>query len=219
MPLLPWVVRVVERAIELLPEHLKSPTGKKTYRNEHGLLWPTSRGERRRIRKPPRKWSTWLAQNKIVGATGAPVVWHSLRHTCASMLVSGSWGRRWTMQEVAELLGHSSVETTERYAHLAEGTITRAARETCSVPRAVPCLIESRRATVDSNHWPSAPEADQKEHANQQLAAEMAPVVAQAVDALRLAADGSPLALPRALAVCAAVAGLAAVFAGARKVG
>lgn len=116
------------------------------------------------------------------------------------------------LDRIAELLGHSSVETTERYAHLAAGTIARAARETYSVPRSVPRLIESRRATVDSNHWPSAPEAAHEDHRNRQLASEMAPVMAQAVEALRLAADGSPLALPRALAVCAQLAGMAAVL-------
>lgn len=84
------------------------------------------------------------------------MVWHSLRHTCASMLVSGVWGRRWTLQEVAELLGHRSVSTTERYAHLAEGTIARAARETTSRP--CHAASKTQRATLDSNQWPSVPE-------------------------------------------------------------
>lgn len=46
------------------------------------------------------------------------VRFHDLRHTFASHLVMGTWGQRWTLQEVAALLGHTSTKTTERYAHL-----------------------------------------------------------------------------------------------------
>ena len=63
------------------------------------------------------------------------VRWHDLRHTCASSLVSGWWGRQWTLSEVCELLGHGSVTTTERYAHLADTVLKQAARETSPRPR------------------------------------------------------------------------------------
>lgn len=56
--------------------------------------------------------------------------WHDLRHTCASHLVQGTWGRVWTLQEVQHLLGHSSIRVTERYAHLCPGGIADAARAT-----------------------------------------------------------------------------------------
>ena len=39
---------------------------------------------------------------------------HSCRHTCASMLMSNGAGIR----DIQELLGHSSITTTERYSHL-----------------------------------------------------------------------------------------------------
>jgi len=42
------------------------------------------------------------------------VRWHDLRHTCASSLVAGWWGRQWSLEEVREMLGHSSVLVTER---------------------------------------------------------------------------------------------------------
>lgn len=61
---------------------------------------------------------------------GRPVRWHDLRHTCGAALVSGWWGRRWTLQEVKEQLGHTSVTVTERYAHLAPGRLAETARAT-----------------------------------------------------------------------------------------
>ena len=215
VPLLPWVQAVLDAWLDQLPAYL---TGRrKTYRNESGLVFPTRRGCRRRDKKPPRAWAGWLRAAHVEGVTGAPVTWHSLRHTCASMLVSGAWGRRWTLQEVAELLGHTSTETTERYAHLAEGTIARAAAETVS--RIVSRDPENQRATVDSNHWPSAPEAQAVDVRLRDLASLVTPDVTRwALEALQLAADGDPRALARALPVCAVVAALS-VSPSARRTG
>jgi len=56
-----------------------------------------------------------------------PLSWHSLRHTCATSLVSGAWGRAWSLREVQELLGHVQASTTERYAHLCGTLVGRAA--------------------------------------------------------------------------------------------
>lgn len=58
------------------------------------------------------------------------VRWHDLRHTAGSSLVSGWWGRRWTLEEVQRYLGHESIEATKRYAHLGETALKRAVRET-----------------------------------------------------------------------------------------
>ena len=43
------------------------------------------------------------------------VVWHTLRHTCASRLVQG----RVPLTHVKEWMGHKTITTTMRYAHLA----------------------------------------------------------------------------------------------------
>lgn len=51
------------------------------------------------------------------------VRFHDLRHTCASALLQGFWAPRWVarslrLEEVKEWLGHTSIATTQRYAHL-----------------------------------------------------------------------------------------------------
>ncbi len=70
-----------------------------------------------------------LGAKSIAGIT-RDVRFHDLRHTTASHLVMGTWGRRWTLEEVRTFLGHSTVRVTERYAHLAPDALHAAARET-----------------------------------------------------------------------------------------
>jgi len=64
------------------------------------------------------------------------VRWHDLRHTCAANLVSGSWDRAWRLEEVRAFLGHSSITTTEIYAHLAPDALHATARQTAVLPQA-----------------------------------------------------------------------------------
>jgi integrase len=56
--------------------------------------------------------------------------WHDLRHTCAVALLAGWWGRRWSLDEIGALLGHSTVRVTERYAHRLQSTLWAAAAST-----------------------------------------------------------------------------------------
>lgn len=66
----------------------------------------------------PADWKVW----KAAAGIKRRLRYHDLRHTCATLLLSGAWGRDWTYEEVKEMLGHSSVKVTERYAH-AVGTL------------------------------------------------------------------------------------------------
>jgi integrase len=96
------------------------------------LAFPGSRGGYR-CHKHVLRWATWT--KAVDGAElGRNLRWHDLRHTCASSLVSGFWGRVWTLAEVQQLLGHESITTTERYAHVAESLLKNAANATEAAP-------------------------------------------------------------------------------------
>jgi integrase len=105
-----------------------------------GKLWafPAPRGGRRakgklpgaphcKPKKEPGDWQRWL---RAAGITRR-VRWHDLRHTCATSLLAGWWGgRKWTLDEVCDYMGHSSVKVTERYARKLQETQRKAVAET-----------------------------------------------------------------------------------------
>jgi len=128
LPLLPLALDAVERWLPLL----------KNQENPKGLLWPTARGCRRR--GDHRDWQKWLAELELVPEKrhdGKHVRHHDLRHTCATSLLCGWWGRRWSLEEVQALLDHESKTTTERYAHIAASVLEEAARESAEVTQRV----------------------------------------------------------------------------------
>lgn len=55
------------------------------------------------------------------------VRFHDLRHTFCSHLAQGTWGRVWSMREICDVAGHSSLSVTMRYAHLSPGGVHAAA--------------------------------------------------------------------------------------------
>lgn len=94
-------------------------------------------------------------------------------------LLAGWWGHRWTLEQVRDLLGHRSVTTTERYAHLAPSVLAETAAQTnlgrsreghAAIIRNHPERSKEAdfsgvlwgRATHDSNVRPSAPEGEAK---------------------------------------------------------
>lgn len=116
-----------------------------TRHNPEALVFPGARGGRVSKGKTPlirsemvplptgrRKQKKADLFDRYIAATGItrPVRWHDLRHTCASSLVADWWGRRWTLEEVREHLGHTSIASTHRYAHLSETAIKGAVRQT-----------------------------------------------------------------------------------------
>lgn len=94
-------------------------------RNHHGLFFPGERGGFRAEGKPPKGWAGFVRKAGV----DRSVRWHDLRHTCGASLISGFWGRSWSLDEVQAFLGHVSRQSTERYAHLAPSAVQRAALE------------------------------------------------------------------------------------------
>lgn len=104
----------------------------------HVWAFPAPRGGRRakgklpgtppnKAKKEPGDWRRWL---RAAGITRR-VRWHDLRHTCATSLLAGWWGgRKWTLDEVCDYMGHSSVKVTERYARKLQETQRKAVAET-----------------------------------------------------------------------------------------
>ena len=98
--------------------------------NLRGLAFPTRLGTVRGIGKPLGRGSAWRDTLAKAGITRRGLVWHSLRHTAATNLITGALGRRWSLDEVRVFLGHSSPNVTLRYAHLGADALKAAARET-----------------------------------------------------------------------------------------
>lgn len=107
------------------------------------LVFPNARGEMRG-KSDDAGWGDRviaLKERRPGGPTARPgwktaagivrrVRFHDLRHTCASHLLMGTWGRTWALSEVRDFLGHSSVVVTQKYAHLHPEHLHRAAAAT-----------------------------------------------------------------------------------------
>ncbi len=104
-----------------LPTYAPSNPGK--------LVFPTTRGRIRPVGKPLGGGGKLKAHLAHVGITRR-VRWHDCRHSFCSSLVSGVWGRRWSLEEIRPIAGHSSILITQRYAHIGEEDLMKAAGET-----------------------------------------------------------------------------------------
>jgi site-specific recombinase XerD len=62
---------------------------------------------------------------------------HDLRHTFASLLVSGGA----SLEIIGRLLGHSQMQTTQRYAHLMESPLRAGVDTVASIFRPRPQLV------------------------------------------------------------------------------
>jgi integrase len=91
------------------------------------FVWPSPKtGEKRFDGSHPHRWHAWV---KAAGIKRR-VRFYDLRHTCATALLAGWWSKAWPITTVQQMLGHSSVKMTERYAHLIDETLSRAGKET-----------------------------------------------------------------------------------------
>jgi len=86
------------------------------------FAFPCPRTNRRRATDHPRQFKRWL---KVAGLDNS-IRWYDLRHTCATALLAGWWGRKWSLDEVCQMLGHSDTGVTQRYAHFLAETLMAA---------------------------------------------------------------------------------------------
>lgn len=136
-----------------------------------GLVFPGARGARREDSKQPRQWRSWLAAAGIKRR----VRWHDLRHTCATALLAGWWGRKWTLDEVAKMLGHGSTQVTERYARKLNETLERAVQETPML------LFPYGNAEADKPAFPKGKPGNFVKHRSRVQISQSAPSVAELV--------------------------------------
>jgi integrase len=87
----------------------------------------------------------WDRVKKQAGITRA-VRFHDLRHTCASHLVMGTWGRVWRLEEIKAYLGHTSIIVSQRYAHLSPDALHGAAKATTTGTEVVSSPVVNIRA-------------------------------------------------------------------------
>ncbi len=135
-------------------EALRQIRGFATDAGPRALVFPTRDG-RMRSRTDSAGWRRRHRGGGVV-EPGYPdragitrhVRFHDLRHTCASHLVMGTWGRPWSLMEVRDFLRHRHISVTERYAHLAPDALHAAARATRPVSPAT--VREQARWLLDA---------------------------------------------------------------------
>jgi integrase len=138
------------------------------------FVFAGTRGGRRQEGKAPSQWAAWL---KAAGIK-RKVRWHDLRHTCATSLLAGWWGRKWSVDEVCGLLGHSSVSVTERYAKKLAETQRNAIALT---PGLIPVRSQAARVSAGADSGIRTPDlcftkAQGKQQVNGKLPARKIPL-------------------------------------------
>lgn len=130
-------------AVELAKAHPNNP---------EAIVFPTPTGRRNGIGKPlgrakvnGKHVCAWKAALKLAGVRD--VKWHSLRHTTGTNLVTGALGRRWTLEEIQPLMGHSAIAITQIYAKVGDDALKRAARETI-LPKDAPANLSDTRSVL-----------------------------------------------------------------------
>lgn len=99
--------------------------------NPLGLVFPSAGSSRHvggyRAPRAPKCWAAWIKTARLTPVDRedpAPLTWHSLRHTFATLVLAGKLpeceGEGWRIEMVSAYLGHSAIAVTQRYADVAE---------------------------------------------------------------------------------------------------
>lgn len=157
VPIMAWLVPVLREHVATLPPGSRYLFPRKDggcYGKSYDFGW-AEKVETGRPRKP--------GALEVAGIKRR-IRFHDLRGTCATHLALGSWGRRWSLKEIQDMLAHSDQRVTERYVRRVEDALAEAARGTTAGPSVAPSSPQrsqnNQRTLRDSNTRPSAPEAD-----------------------------------------------------------
>lgn len=129
--------------------------------NPLGLVFPTTRGRIRPVGKPLGGGGKLKQYMALVGITRR-VRWHDLRHSFCSNLVSGALGHKWTLEEIRPLAGHSSTAITERYSHIGEAELVKAAEATSFAHGPLMSVVPAAPETSREFDVPPAPETERE---------------------------------------------------------
>jgi integrase len=106
----PTVLYMSDRVFEVLSRRFESKTSKFLFNNSNGEA---------------RGYATKSIRKAILRAGIQNCRVHTFRHTHASRLIQNNM----SVYEVREILGHSNIQTTMRYAHLEQRQVTSKARD------------------------------------------------------------------------------------------
>jgi integrase len=115
-----------------------------SHRKRTGLIFPGPDGNHMRKSSWP-----WKALTRACKRASIPVIgWHVLRHTFASHLTAQGV----PMKATQMMLGHSTIQMTERYAHLAPSTLESAI---AVLPKASEYVNENERnvSRMSASQW------------------------------------------------------------------
>lgn len=131
VPLLPGALSAIKRWLEIRWSTVQKKKKKRgetgaEVRKDPGLIFVSPRGTARNSEKLlgggkeiAGKWvDPFKRYCAMAGIEERPgLVWYCLRHSCATSLLEGWWGPAWSLEEVCEMMGHSSISVTEGYIH------------------------------------------------------------------------------------------------------
>ncbi len=228
VPVMPWLVDVIRDQIASLPDdarYLFPREDGSRYAKGYDFGWGEDRehvvdgdGNASLAREPSALEHAGVKRK---------IRYHDLRGTCATHLALGTWGRTWSLHEIQAMLAHSDQRVTERYVRRAVDTLAAAARATPGCP-GLPMRTAGAGGVSSGNREAPGPGL---EPGTIRLTAprpdESSRVVTPghgqprgnraldlAIEVIRLAAEGSPVALRRALELAEAVVAEAQVVDG-----
>jgi len=131
-----WRPKVKNESIIYMTSRVKEVLQRRSEEKQCNYVFTNEKGD------GPRNYATNGIKKAMKRAGIEGVTIHDFRHTCASRLIQNGL----SLYEVASILGHTDVQTTQRYAHLERRDVSQRARDIMESLNSV-----SDRAAVNSS--------------------------------------------------------------------